>query len=54
MRARSPTDTHDFEARYLDGLIGPLPEAEELYLERSPLTHPDAVPRPAAAAAGRG
>jgi dipeptidyl aminopeptidase/acylaminoacyl peptidase len=30
-------DTHDFEARYLDGLIGPLPEAEELYLERSPL-----------------
>ncbi len=34
-------DTHDFEARYLDGLIGPLPEAEHLYLERSPLSHPD-------------
>ena len=33
------TDTHDFEARYLDGLIGPLPEAEALYLERSPLGH---------------
>jgi dipeptidyl aminopeptidase/acylaminoacyl peptidase len=32
------TDTHDFEARYLDGLIGPLPEAEGLYLERSPLS----------------
>ncbi|WP_394289522.1 prolyl oligopeptidase family serine peptidase [Microbacterium sp.] len=32
------TDTHDFEARYLDGLIGPLPDAEELYLERSPLS----------------
>jgi dienelactone hydrolase len=31
------TDTHDFEARYLDGLIGPLPASEELYLERSPL-----------------
>ena len=31
------TDTHDFEARYLDGLIGPLPEAEALYVERSPL-----------------
>ncbi|MFI8633469.1 prolyl oligopeptidase family serine peptidase [Microbacterium sp. NPDC077663] len=31
------TDTHDFEARYLDGLIGPLPDAEALYLERSPL-----------------
>jgi dipeptidyl aminopeptidase/acylaminoacyl peptidase len=28
-------DTHDFESRYLDGLIGPLPEAEELYIERS-------------------
>jgi hypothetical protein len=22
-------DTHDFESRYLDGLIGPLPEAED-------------------------
>ncbi|MFJ6678921.1 prolyl oligopeptidase family serine peptidase [Microbacterium sp. NPDC091382] len=33
------TDTHDFEARYLDGLIGPLPEAESLYLDRSPLSH---------------
>ncbi|GAA1933841.1 prolyl oligopeptidase family serine peptidase [Microbacterium aoyamense] len=34
-------DTHDFEARYLDGLIGPLPEAEAVYIERSPLTHRD-------------
>lgn len=34
-------DTHDFEARYLDGLIGPLPEAEAIYIERSPLTHPE-------------
>jgi len=34
-------DTHDFEARYLDGLIGPLPEAEELYLQRSPLSRAD-------------
>ena len=32
-------DTHDFEARYLDGLIGPLPDAEQLYIERSPLSH---------------
>lgn len=32
-------DTHDFEARYLDGMVGPLPEAEELYIERSPLSH---------------
>jgi dipeptidyl aminopeptidase/acylaminoacyl peptidase len=35
------TGTHDFEARYLDGLIGPLPEAEQLYLDRSPLSHPE-------------
>lgn len=34
-------DTHDFEARYLEGLIGPLPEAEAVYIERSPLTHPE-------------
>jgi dipeptidyl aminopeptidase/acylaminoacyl peptidase len=34
-------DTHDFESRYLDGLIGPLPEAEAVYLERSPLSHPE-------------
>ncbi|WP_222115694.1 prolyl oligopeptidase family serine peptidase [Microbacterium sp. SLBN-146] len=34
-------DTHDFEARYLDGLIGPFPEAEAVYLQRSPLTRPD-------------
>ncbi|MFT4213588.1 MAG: prolyl oligopeptidase family serine peptidase [Microbacterium sp.] len=32
-------DTHDFEARYLDGLIGPLPDAEQVYVERSPLSH---------------
>jgi dipeptidyl aminopeptidase/acylaminoacyl peptidase len=31
--------THDFESRYLDGLIGPLPEAEDLYVARSPLGH---------------
>lgn len=34
-------DTHDFEARYLDGLIGPLPDAESVYVERSPLSHPE-------------
>jgi dipeptidyl aminopeptidase/acylaminoacyl peptidase len=31
--------THDFESRYLDGLIGPLPGFEALYAERSPLGH---------------
>lgn len=34
-------DTHDFEARYLDGLIGPLPQAEDVYRERSPLSRPE-------------
>ncbi|MGO3517010.1 MAG: alpha/beta hydrolase family protein [Acetobacter cibinongensis] len=31
-------ETHKFEARYLDGLIGPWPEAESVYLERSPIS----------------
>ncbi|MFL6162928.1 MAG: prolyl oligopeptidase family serine peptidase [Jatrophihabitantaceae bacterium] len=29
--------THDFESHYLVGLVGPLPEAQELYRSRSPL-----------------
>ena len=33
--------THDFESRYLDGLIGPLPEADDLYRQRSPLSRPE-------------
>ncbi|MFP7759949.1 S9 family peptidase [Marisediminicola sp. LYQ85] len=32
-------DTHDFESRYLDGLIGPLPEALDLYRSRAPLNN---------------
>jgi dipeptidyl aminopeptidase/acylaminoacyl peptidase len=31
--------THDFESRYLDGLIGPLPESDALYTERAPVGH---------------
>jgi dipeptidyl aminopeptidase/acylaminoacyl peptidase len=31
--------THDFESRYLDGLIGPLPECEALYEQRAPIGH---------------
>lgn len=32
-------DTHKFESRYLDKLVGPYPEAEAIYSERSPLFH---------------
>ena len=39
-------DTHDFESRYLDGLVGPLPEARAVYDERSPLSHVDRLDRP--------
>src|SRR5579862_5486358 len=31
--------THDFESRYLDGLVGPLPECEALYVQRAPIGH---------------
>ncbi|MES3013760.1 MAG: prolyl oligopeptidase family serine peptidase, partial [Pseudomonadota bacterium] len=33
------TDTHKFESRYLDRLVGPYPQAKALYLERSPIHH---------------
>lgn len=32
-------DTHKFESRYTDWLVGPLPEARELYRARSPIHH---------------
>lgn len=32
-------DTHKFEARYLDRLVGPYPESIERYQQRSPINH---------------
>lgn len=39
-------DTHKFEARYTDKLIGPLPEAKDVYRARSPLYAADAIRAP--------
>ncbi len=39
-------DTHKFESRYLDGLIGPWPTQRALYLERSPVNHTDRLESP--------
>jgi dipeptidyl aminopeptidase/acylaminoacyl peptidase len=33
------SETHDFESRYLDGLLGPLPGFEAVYAERAPVGH---------------
>jgi dipeptidyl aminopeptidase/acylaminoacyl peptidase len=40
------TDTHKFESRYLDGLIGPYPEAREVYRARSPIHFADRLSCP--------
>ncbi|MEJ7585328.1 MAG: prolyl oligopeptidase family serine peptidase [Acidimicrobiales bacterium] len=39
-------DTHKFESRYLDGLIGPYPQEADLYRQRSPIHHVDGFDRP--------
>lgn len=39
-------DTHKFESRYLDRLIGPYPEALELYRQRSPIHYVDQISCP--------
>jgi dipeptidyl aminopeptidase/acylaminoacyl peptidase len=38
--------THDFECHYLDGLIGPLPGYENIYEERAPVGHVNALTCP--------
>jgi dipeptidyl aminopeptidase/acylaminoacyl peptidase len=37
------TETHKFEARYLDRLVGPLPDAAATYAARSPLAHAEQI-----------
>ena len=39
-------DTHKFESRYLDRLVGPWPEARAVYEERSALNHLDGFSAP--------
>ncbi len=42
------SETHKFETRYLDTMLGPLPEASAIYRERSPVFFADKIRRPLA------
>lgn len=39
-------ETHKFESRYMDGLLGPYPEAKNIYYERSPINFTDRLSCP--------
>jgi dipeptidyl aminopeptidase/acylaminoacyl peptidase len=39
-------DTHKFESRYLESLVGPWPETEQRYLDRSPSLHAEQITVP--------
>ena len=39
-------DTHKFESRYLDRLVGPYPQARDVYVARSPIHHLEALATP--------
>ncbi|MYX75666.1 prolyl oligopeptidase family serine peptidase [Streptomyces sp. SID3915] len=39
-------ETHDFESRYLESLVGPYAEVPERYRERSPINHTDRLTAP--------
>ena len=40
-------DTHKFESRYLELLVGPYPAAKQVYLERSPINYVERLNAPA-------
>jgi len=44
--------THKFEGRYLDWLLSPLPDAMDVYVDRSPITHADEIRAPVFVAQG--
>ena len=46
-------DTHKFESRYLDGLVGPYPEDRDVYVDRSPIHHVDQLSAPILLLQGR-
>jgi dipeptidyl aminopeptidase/acylaminoacyl peptidase len=46
-------ETHKFESRYMDQMIGPYPEAMDLYRERSPIHHVDGFKAPLLVLQGR-
>ena len=39
-------ETHKFESRYLDGLVGPYPQRRDIYTERSPIHFPEKLSCP--------
>jgi dipeptidyl aminopeptidase/acylaminoacyl peptidase len=40
------SESHKFESRYLDGLVGPYPARRDVYVARSPIHHVDGFDRP--------
>jgi len=46
LAALAQHDDHRFEARYLDGLVGPWPQAQATYAARSPLLHAQRITAP--------
>ncbi|WP_018680317.1 prolyl oligopeptidase family serine peptidase [Actinokineospora enzanensis] len=44
--AEGGAESHDFESRYIEGLVGALPEHRDRYAERSPINHVDRLAGP--------